>query len=128
VSILGGQCPRVVTGTVLFDDSVVIGDMRLWLYSYLKEGIYVERHYVFVYGTLRRHERNFCLLNNAELVAAQAWTNGQLYDTGFGYPAIQESRTGVVYGELYLISEEQLRRLDELEGYSENSRNNLYNR
>jgi gamma-glutamylcyclotransferase (GGCT)/AIG2-like uncharacterized protein YtfP len=94
----------------------------------LKEGIWMVMHYVFVYGTLRRHDRNFYLLNDAELVAEQAWTNGKLYDTGFGYPALQDSRTGLVYGELYLVSEEQLRRLDELEGYSVNSRDNLYNR
>jgi gamma-glutamylcyclotransferase (GGCT)/AIG2-like uncharacterized protein YtfP/cation transport regulator ChaC len=88
----------------------------------------VERHFVFVYGTLRRHERNHYLLEGAKLVAEQAWTNGKLYDTGMGYPALQESRANVVYGELYLVSEEQLRRLDELEGYSVDGSDNLYNR
>jgi gamma-glutamylcyclotransferase (GGCT)/AIG2-like uncharacterized protein YtfP len=86
------------------------------------------RYFVFVYGTLRRHERNHYLLKDAELVAEQAWTEGRLFDTGFGYPAVQESLHHVVYGELYLVSEEQLRRLDELEGYSVDSSENLYNR
>jgi gamma-glutamylcyclotransferase (GGCT)/AIG2-like uncharacterized protein YtfP/cation transport regulator ChaC len=88
----------------------------------------MEMHYVFVYGTLRRYERNHYLLKGAELVAEQAWTNGKLYDTGFGYPALRETRTGLVYGELYLVSEKVLRRLDELEGYSVDSKDNLYNR
>jgi gamma-glutamylcyclotransferase (GGCT)/AIG2-like uncharacterized protein YtfP/cation transport regulator ChaC len=88
----------------------------------------MERYFVFVYGTLRRHERNHYLLKDAELVAEQAWTEGKLFDTGFGYPALQESATDVVYGELYLVTEEQLHRLDELEGYSVKALDNLYNR
>jgi gamma-glutamylcyclotransferase (GGCT)/AIG2-like uncharacterized protein YtfP len=86
------------------------------------------RYFVFVYGTLRRHERNDYLLKDAELVAEQAWTEGKLFDTGFGYPALQESAADVVYGELYLVTEEQLHRLDELEGYSVKALDNLYNR
>ncbi|MFP7296604.1 gamma-glutamylcyclotransferase [Neobacillus niacini] len=88
----------------------------------------MEQHFVFVYGTLRKHERNHFLLEGAELVAEQAWTNGKLFDTSYGYPALQESSNDVVYGELYLVTEEQLRRLDELEGYSVDGSDNLYNR
>lgn len=88
----------------------------------------MERYFVFVYGTLRRHERNHYLLKGAELVAEQAWTEGKLFDTGFGYPALQESAADVVYGELYLVTEDQLHRLDELEGYSVKAHDNLYNR
>ncbi|MDM5327207.1 gamma-glutamylcyclotransferase family protein [Neobacillus sp. CF12] len=88
----------------------------------------MERHFVFVYGTLRRHERNHYLLEGGKLVAKQAWTNGKLYDTGLGYPALQESRANVVYGELYLVSDKQLSRLDELEGYSMDGSDNLYDR
>lgn len=88
----------------------------------------MERYFVFVYGTLRKHERNHYLLKEAELVAEQAWTEGKLFDTGFGYPALQESSCEVVYGELYLVTEQQLHRLDELEGYSVTGQDNLYDR
>ncbi|MBM7652778.1 gamma-glutamylcyclotransferase family protein [Neobacillus cucumis] len=84
--------------------------------------------YVFVYGTLRLNESNHYLLKEATLIARQAWTNGRLFDTGLGYPAMKESMNDIVYGELYLVSEEQLHRLDELEDYRPNDRNSLYNR
>jgi gamma-glutamylcyclotransferase (GGCT)/AIG2-like uncharacterized protein YtfP/cation transport regulator ChaC len=88
----------------------------------------MDKYSIFVYGTLRRHERNHHLLKEAELSAEQAWTAGKLYDTGLGYPALKESNEDVVYGELYFVSEKQLHRLDELEGYSVDGKNNLYNR
>ncbi|WHY69576.1 gamma-glutamylcyclotransferase family protein [Neobacillus sp. SuZ13] len=81
---------------------------------------------VFVYGTLRKNESNHYLMKGATLIAGQAWANGRLFDTGHGYPALKESMSDKVYGELYIVSEEQLLRLDELEGYRPNSRNNLY--
>ncbi|MED4228610.1 gamma-glutamylcyclotransferase [Neobacillus cucumis] len=84
--------------------------------------------YVFVYGTLRKNESNHFLLKEATLIARQVWTNGRLFDTGLGYPAMKESMNDIVYGELYLVSEEQLLRLDELEDYRPNDRNSLYNR
>jgi gamma-glutamylcyclotransferase (GGCT)/AIG2-like uncharacterized protein YtfP len=84
--------------------------------------------YVFVYGTLRKNESNHDLMKEATLIARQAWTNGRLFDTGHGYPAIEESDHDKVYGEIYLVSEEQLLRLDELEDYRPNDPNNLYNR
>jgi gamma-glutamylcyclotransferase (GGCT)/AIG2-like uncharacterized protein YtfP/cation transport regulator ChaC len=86
----------------------------------------MEWFYVFVYGTLRRHGRNHYLLKEAELVAEQAWTEGKLFDTGLGYPALQQSSCDVVYGELYLVTEKQLGRLDELEGYCVTGQDNLY--
>lgn len=85
-------------------------------------------HYVFVYGTLRKHESNSDFMSGATLVAEQAWTVGILYDTGHGYPALKESSNERVYGELYLVSEEQLKSIDQLEGYSENAEDNLYHR
>nr|WP_263327450.1 gamma-glutamylcyclotransferase family protein [Neobacillus sp. Marseille-Q6967] len=88
----------------------------------------MENHYVFVYGTLRKHEPNHFLLKDAALVAEQAWTDGSLYDTGLGYPAVKESETDIVYGELYLVNEEQLQSLDELEDFHEGGPDNLYDR
>lgn len=86
------------------------------------------QHLVFVYGTLRRHEINFYLMNGAVPVAGQAWTFGELYDTGNGYPAMRLSDTSRVYGELYRVDDEQLKRLDQLEDYEEGSPDNLYER
>lgn len=83
-------------------------------------------HYVFVYGTLRRQEPNHYLLKNAALLAEHAWTNGRLYDTGLGYPAVKESATDKVYGEIYTVTDAELDRLDELEGYEPFGENNLY--
>ncbi|MBU8918828.1 gamma-glutamylcyclotransferase [Bacillus sp. FJAT-29953] len=88
----------------------------------------MNKHYVFVYGTLRRNEKYHYLLQDAELVAEQAWTNGSLFDTGLGFPAVKKSQTETVYGELYLVSDGHLRSLDQLEGYEEQGRNNLYDR
>lgn len=67
-------------------------------------------------------------MKGAELIAEQAWTNGRLYDTGLGYPAMKESKMERVFGELYLVTETQLQRLDALEGYKQGGQNNLYNR
>jgi gamma-glutamylcyclotransferase (GGCT)/AIG2-like uncharacterized protein YtfP/cation transport regulator ChaC len=85
-------------------------------------------HYVFVYGTLRKGETNHFLLERAEYVAEQCWTYGKMYDTSYGYPAITQSNTNLIYGELYCVSDEELTHLDVLEDYKENGTNNLYNR
>jgi gamma-glutamylcyclotransferase (GGCT)/AIG2-like uncharacterized protein YtfP len=83
---------------------------------------------VFVYGTLRHHETNCHFLMYAERVAEQCWTYGQLFDTGDGYPAMVESMTERVYGELYRVTPNELRALDQLEDYYGEGCNNLYDR
>ncbi|RXI97743.1 gamma-glutamylcyclotransferase [Anaerobacillus alkaliphilus] len=88
----------------------------------------MKKHRVFVYGTLRQHEVNHSLLKQAMCLARQAWTNGILYDTTYGYPAMVTDKEERVYGEVYEISEDQLRRLDELEGYTGNPKEDLYDR
>ncbi|WP_170843929.1 gamma-glutamylcyclotransferase [Mesobacillus persicus] len=87
-----------------------------------------DTYYVFVYGTLRQHESNHHLLKNASCLWRQAWTNGILYDTGYGYPGLLASTTNRVYGEVYEVNGEQLKQLDLLEGYEEDGKNNLYER
>ena len=69
---------------------------------------------MFVYGTLRQGERNHHLMQGAELMARQAWTDGKLLDTGRGYPGLLIPGEQRVYGELYRIDKETLNRLDEL--------------
>ncbi|PFA70705.1 gamma-glutamylcyclotransferase [Bacillus sp. AFS015802] len=81
--------------------------------------------YVFVYGTLRRHESNHTLLKEASLVREQAWADGVLYETNRGFPALKEGN-GKVYGELYKINPDILARVDELEDFLEGREDNLY--
>lgn len=88
----------------------------------------MERHYVFVYGTLRKHERNHYLLKDAPIVAEQCWTDGKLFDSGLGYPFLAQSKSYRVMGELYLVTDKELQTLDRLEGYEGPGKNNYYNR
>lgn len=88
----------------------------------------VTKHLVFVYGTLRKHERNHFILKDAKCIASQAWTNGKLYDTLLGYPVLQENQVETVYGEVYEVIPTQLEKLDELEGYYGENANNYYER
>ncbi|MCM3569313.1 gamma-glutamylcyclotransferase [Neobacillus mesonae] len=83
---------------------------------------------VFVYGTLRKGEGNAHLKKNASCIAEQCWTNGKLYDAGYGYPAMKQSQSSYVYGELYSVTETELNRLDVLEGYRRGGSSNLYER
>lgn len=83
---------------------------------------------VFVYGTLRQHEANSPLLQEAKCFARQAWTKGRLYDTGFGFPAMATNSTEKVYGEVYEVTTHQLHRLDLLEGYNGKEASNHYER
>ncbi|MCD8510057.1 MAG: gamma-glutamylcyclotransferase [Bacillus sp. (in: Bacteria)] len=84
---------------------------------------------VFVYGTLRQHESNSHLLQEAKCFAKQAWTKGRLYDTGFGFPAVANTHTSKrVYGEVYDVTAHQLERLDQLEGYNGSEASNHYER
>lgn len=83
---------------------------------------------VFVYGTLRKHEGNHALLKSAVLIAQQAWIYGELFDTGYGYPAMKRSEQGKVYGELYEIDQAILSKLDDLEEYKADREDNLYER
>jgi gamma-glutamylcyclotransferase (GGCT)/AIG2-like uncharacterized protein YtfP len=83
---------------------------------------------VFVYGTLRRNEGNHeGFLSDAKLVAEQCWTYGQLYDTGYGFPALIAG-DGRVYGECYSVSDDELQALDRLEGYRGAGQDNHYDR
>lgn len=77
---------------------------------------------------LRKHESNHYLLKGAELIASQCWTGGRLYDSYCGYPFLARSQSSRVTGELYQVSDTQMRALDHLEGYYGPEKNNLYDR
>lgn len=86
-----------------------------------------QTYLVFVYGTLRRHEHNHILLMDAVSVSYQAKTRGVLVDTGWGYPALAAGSEWV-FGEVYAVNDDQLARLDRLEGYRGAGANNHYER
>ncbi|WP_223587641.1 gamma-glutamylcyclotransferase family protein [Neobacillus bataviensis] len=88
----------------------------------------MKKHLVFVYGTLRRYERNHHLLKNAECLADKCWTTGKLLDSGSGYPYLVQSRGERVYGELYQVNDNELEALDMLEEYYGPGKDNYYDR
>jgi gamma-glutamylcyclotransferase (GGCT)/AIG2-like uncharacterized protein YtfP len=88
----------------------------------------MKKYYVFVYGTLRKHESNHYLLKGAELIARQCWTGGKLYDSHCGYPFLAKVQSSRVYGELYQVNDTQMKALDHLEGYHGPEKSNLYDR
>ncbi|MCA1029480.1 gamma-glutamylcyclotransferase [Bacillus timonensis] len=83
-------------------------------------------HHVFIDGSLRKGEVNHHLIEDGKRIAEQAWTNGTLYDSGDGYPAMTiENQEDVVYGELYLLTNDQL---DEIEYYLNDIEATIYER
>lgn len=71
--------------------------------------------YVFVYGTLRRGEqRDINRLQPAPIYMGGGQTNGTLYDLGH-YPGVRLGGPRWVQGEVYQITPELERQLDEIE-------------
>jgi gamma-glutamylaminecyclotransferase len=73
---------------------------------------------VFVYGTLKRGQRNHRLLQDQEFLGqARTLPGYRLYDCG-RYPAlVEDSKNGLaVWGEVWKVSEPVLRQMDEYEG------------
>ncbi|MGP4082734.1 gamma-glutamylcyclotransferase family protein [Pseudalkalibacillus sp. R45] len=85
-------------------------------------------HLVFVYGTLRKNECNAYVLGNAKCLSEHAWVLGTLFDTGYGYPAMTLVDSGNVFGEIYEVDADGLKKLDHLEGYKGPGNENLYER
>ncbi|WP_257958823.1 gamma-glutamylcyclotransferase [Bacillus sp. V3-13] len=83
---------------------------------------------IFVYGTLRKHEDNHIYIEGSKCIAEQGWVYGELYDTGLGYPAVKPSLESKTYGEIFEITAEQLKEVDQLEGFVEGAKDNLYER
>jgi gamma-glutamylaminecyclotransferase len=73
---------------------------------------------IFVYGTLKRGQRNHSLLQDQEFLGpARTLPRYRLYDCG-RYPAlVEEPVSGVsVFGEIWRVPEAVLRQMDECEG------------
>jgi gamma-glutamylcyclotransferase (GGCT)/AIG2-like uncharacterized protein YtfP len=92
---------------------------------YEKEGEFMK---LFVYGTLRKEGSNAHYLQNAKYIEHSCYAEGQLYDTGCGYPALILEKDKWVTGELYEVTKEELKQIDELEDFVENRADNLYDR
>ena len=73
--------------------------------------------YVFVYGTLRRgEERDITLLRPAPVFVGISQTPGVLYHLGdCAYPGLRLGGKNPVQGEVYQITPELERKLDEIE-------------
>ncbi len=74
----------------------------------------VERHLVFVYGTLKRGQGNHHWLEGAVFLGEASLTGAVLHDLGPFPMAIEGD--GTVHGEVYGVNEAGLARLDRLEG------------
>lgn len=73
-------------------------------------------NYVFVYGTLKKGHRNHQILENSDFIG-NATVKGILLDIG-PFPALLPKKEGDnsrVTGEVYLVDEATLTRLDQLE-------------
>jgi gamma-glutamylcyclotransferase (GGCT)/AIG2-like uncharacterized protein YtfP len=82
---------------------------------------------VFVYGTLMKGFVHHDKLGQSKRLAEQAFVRGELYNTHEYYPAMIRGN-GTVYGELYEVSEDVLKVLDNLEEYTGDPERDLYDR
>ena len=74
---------------------------------------------ILVYGTLQRGLSNAAELDGAVFERPGITANGYLLHMVSRYPAMSRSKTGVVHGELYVVTDEHLCLLDEFEGVPE---------
>jgi len=84
-----------------------------------KEHHVMDIKHVFVYGTLKKGERNHDHFCGDALTIEPAVTTGRLYQTPYGFPAIIDAPDGQVFGEVMTFPDitKTLQRLDRLEGY-----------
>ena len=72
---------------------------------------------VFVYGTLKRGQRNYHFLRNANFIGEFVTLNKfSMYEFD-DYPAVCQHGKDSIEGEVYEVTDYQFRRLDELEWY-----------
>ncbi|WP_174613487.1 gamma-glutamylcyclotransferase [Virgibacillus ihumii] len=83
---------------------------------------------VFVYGTLRMGGRNDSFLEGAECIYSQCRVRGKLLNTDKDYPVMQPDNSSWVFGELYSVTDSQMKTIDVLEGYEDGRSDNLYHK
>lgn len=82
--------------------------------------------YVFVYGTLRKGDSRFGVLDDCKCIAEVAFADGFKMLSLGGFPGIVPG-DGRIRGEVYEIDEEILGRLDSIEGFREDDpKHSLY--
>jgi gamma-glutamylcyclotransferase (GGCT)/AIG2-like uncharacterized protein YtfP len=85
-------------------------------------------HKVAVYGTLKRGETNFYLMQDARFLGTDELTQITLYDLG-PYPGARQEESEGVEVEVFEVSEAQFAALDVLEDYvAEAPASGLYDR
>ncbi|MCC8352199.1 gamma-glutamylcyclotransferase [Bacillus halotolerans] len=67
---------------------------------------------LFVYGTLRKHEKNHHLLSQSACISEQARTKGSLFNTAAEEPAAVFGADGYICGEIYEADESFIHKLD----------------
>ncbi len=75
----------------------------------------MDKHKVFVYGTLKKGFGNHRLLVDSEKIGDRTLADHDIYAVS-GFPGVVPG-TDTVEGELYEVDSETLRRLDALEGH-----------
>ena len=73
----------------------------------------MKKHYVFTYGTLLKGERNHHLISDDDYLCDGSINGFKMFNLGT-YPGIEYGE-GEVLGELYMVDDETLKRLDYLE-------------
>ncbi|MCP4076680.1 MAG: gamma-glutamylcyclotransferase [Gammaproteobacteria bacterium] len=82
-----------------------------------------EPNLVSCYGTLKSGFHNHHLLSGSKFLGnIKTAADFTMYDLG-SYPAVIESGDSAIHGEVYIISDDTLAELDQLEGYPD-----FYNR
>lgn len=71
-------------------------------------------HRVFVYGTLKRGFRLYDNMKHAHFVGKAQLPGYEMYEICW-YPGITKSKDSVVFGEVFDVDDDTLRRLDEIE-------------
>ena len=72
---------------------------------------------LFVYGTLKRKFHNHYLLESSKYLGnGHTKSKYALYESSIPF-VIKDEHVSVIYGELYEINNETLKRLDRLEGH-----------
>lgn len=83
-------------------------------------------NHVFVYGTLKKDQHANKIISNGSNSICNARINGIMYDLG-AYPGIKENSNSYVYGEIYAIKNQDMKSIDEYEGfYPENPEESLF--
>lgn len=93
----------------------------------LKEVITMNKTQVFVYGTLKRGYGNSRLIPEHVDHVEDSVTGFSMYHMG-GFPGVVQDEEGTVQGQVFLVDDACLERLNRLEGFVDGSDHNFYER